>query len=96
VPAPETLTPELERLVRREQRDKRLPSIAAAVVRDGEPGLPEWRPSAVFVRVSDDRRRTESGIEQGEALRLERDADGCVVRMVWAGYPVTREPTVWA
>ena len=34
--APETLAAELERLVRREQRVKRLPSIAAAVVRDGE------------------------------------------------------------
>jgi CubicO group peptidase (beta-lactamase class C family) len=34
--APDTLTAELERLVRREQRDKRLPSIAAAVLRDGE------------------------------------------------------------
>jgi CubicO group peptidase (beta-lactamase class C family) len=34
--APETLAAELERLVRTEQRDKRLPSIAAAVLRDGE------------------------------------------------------------
>jgi CubicO group peptidase (beta-lactamase class C family) len=34
--APDTLTAELERLVRREQRDKRLPSLAAAVLRDGE------------------------------------------------------------
>src|SRR5689334_9761838 len=34
--APETLAAELERLVRSEQRDKRLPSIAAAVLRDGE------------------------------------------------------------
>ncbi len=59
------------------------------------PDLPEWRPSAVFVRESDDRWRTESGSEQGEVLRVERDAEGRVVRMVWAGYPVTREPTVW-
>jgi CubicO group peptidase (beta-lactamase class C family) len=36
VSTPEPLAAELERLVRREQRDKRLPSIAAAVVRDGE------------------------------------------------------------
>jgi CubicO group peptidase (beta-lactamase class C family) len=36
MPAPETLAAELERLVRKEQRDKRLPSIAAAVTRDGE------------------------------------------------------------
>jgi CubicO group peptidase (beta-lactamase class C family) len=59
------------------------------------PDLPDWRPSAVFVRESEDRWRTESGMEQGEALRLERDAEGHVIRMVWAGYPVTREPTVW-
>src|SRR4051794_23278087 len=36
MPAPEMLAAELERLVRKEQRDKRLPSIAAAVVHDGE------------------------------------------------------------
>jgi CubicO group peptidase (beta-lactamase class C family) len=34
--APETLRLELERLVRAEQAEKRLPSVAAAVVRDGE------------------------------------------------------------
>ena len=33
---PESLTAELQRLVAREQRDKRLPSVAAAVLRDGE------------------------------------------------------------
>src|SRR5438046_2864248 len=34
--SPEAVAAELERLVRREQRDKRLPSIVAAVVRGGE------------------------------------------------------------
>src|SRR5438445_659005 len=33
---PETLIAELERLVRQDQRGKRLPSLAAAVVRDGQ------------------------------------------------------------
>ena len=33
---PEALAPELDLLVRREQREKRLPSVVAAVVRDGE------------------------------------------------------------
>src|SRR5436190_21539234 len=33
---PEMLTAELERLVLKDQRGKRLPSLAAAVVRDGE------------------------------------------------------------
>src|SRR4051794_41347780 len=36
MPAPELLAAELERLVRKDQRERRLPSIAAAVVRDGE------------------------------------------------------------
>jgi CubicO group peptidase (beta-lactamase class C family) len=36
VSTPEPLAAELERLVRREQRKQRLPSVAAAVVRDGE------------------------------------------------------------
>ena len=58
--------------------------------------LPDWRRPSVFVRESDDRWRTESGMEQGEALRLERDGAGRVVRMVWAGYPVTREPAPMA
>src|SRR4051812_30866244 len=35
VSTPETLSAELERLVRSDQRDKPLPSLAAAVVRDG-------------------------------------------------------------
>ena len=34
--APDSLRQELERLLRREQAEKRLPSVAAAVVRDGE------------------------------------------------------------
>lgn len=55
----------------------------------------DWKPSAVIVRESDDRWRVESGWEQGEALRIERDAEGDVVRLVLAGYPVTREPTLW-
>jgi CubicO group peptidase (beta-lactamase class C family) len=36
MPTPELLAAELERRVAREQRDKRLPSITAAVLRDGE------------------------------------------------------------
>jgi CubicO group peptidase (beta-lactamase class C family) len=58
-------------------------------------GMLDWQPSAVFERESDDRWRTVSGPEQGEALRLERGPDGTVARMVWAGYPVTREPGPW-
>jgi CubicO group peptidase (beta-lactamase class C family) len=58
-------------------------------------GMLDWEPSAVFERETDDRWRTVSGLEQGELLRLDRAADGSVTRMVWAGYPVTREPGPW-
>jgi CubicO group peptidase (beta-lactamase class C family) len=55
----------------------------------------DWEPSSVLERESDDRWRTVTGSEQGEALRLERGPDGSVTRMIWAGYPVTREPGPW-
>ena len=58
-------------------------------------GMLDWEPSAVFERETDDRWRTVSGPEHGEALRLEREPDGSIARMVWAGYPVTREPGPW-
>jgi CubicO group peptidase (beta-lactamase class C family) len=58
-------------------------------------GTPDWRPSSVFERETDDRWRTVSGLEHGEALRIVRAEDGSVERMVWAGYPVTREPGPW-
>jgi CubicO group peptidase (beta-lactamase class C family) len=58
-------------------------------------GSPDWQPSSVFERETDDRWRTVSGPEHGEALRIVREPDGSVGRMVWAGYPVTREPGPW-
>jgi CubicO group peptidase (beta-lactamase class C family) len=58
-------------------------------------GTPDWRPPSVFERESDDRWRTVSGPEQGEALRIGRGPDGLVKQLVWAGYPVTREPGPW-
>jgi CubicO group peptidase (beta-lactamase class C family) len=58
-------------------------------------GMPDWQPSSVFERESEDRWRTVSGPEHGEALRIERAEDGSVTRMVWAGYPVTRDPGPW-
>jgi CubicO group peptidase (beta-lactamase class C family) len=58
-------------------------------------GIPDWRPSSVYEREADDRWRTVSGPEQGEALRIVRGPDGSVESMVWAGYPVTREPGPW-
>jgi CubicO group peptidase (beta-lactamase class C family) len=53
----------------------------------------EWEPPAVFARERDDLWRTVSGPEHGEQLRLERDGDGRVVKMYWATYLLTREPT---
>ena len=58
-------------------------------------GIPDWQPSSVFERDADDRWRTVSGPEQGEALRIQRTPDGSVEQLVWAGYPVTREPGPW-
>jgi CubicO group peptidase (beta-lactamase class C family) len=58
-------------------------------------GMLDWEQSAVFERESDDRWRTVSGPERGEALRILRGDDGAMERMVWAGYPVTREPGPW-
>lgn len=58
-------------------------------------GMLDWEPSSVFERETDDRWRTVSGSEQGEALRIERADDGSIARLVWAGYPVTREPGPW-
>jgi CubicO group peptidase (beta-lactamase class C family) len=55
----------------------------------------DWQPSSVFARETDDRWRTVSGPEHGEALRLQRGPDGAVTQMIWAGYPVTREPGPW-
>jgi hypothetical protein len=52
----------------------------------------DWEQPAVFEPEEHDRWRTVSGPEHGEQLRLERDADGRVVRMYWATYLVTREP----
>jgi CubicO group peptidase (beta-lactamase class C family) len=58
-------------------------------------GMLDWEPSAVFEWKTDDRWRTVSGPEQGEALRIDRGADGSIARLIWAGYPVTREPGPW-
>ncbi len=58
-------------------------------------GMPDWRPSSVLERETDNRWRIVSGPEHGEALRIVRAEDGSVERMVLAGYPVTREPGPW-
>jgi CubicO group peptidase (beta-lactamase class C family) len=59
------------------------------------PADADWEPPAIFAREGDDRWRTVSGPEHGELLRIERAEDGSIARLVWAGYPVTREPGPW-
>jgi CubicO group peptidase (beta-lactamase class C family) len=53
---------------------------------------PASKPPAVFEVIDADRYRTVSGREEGELLRIERDASGGVARLMWAGYPFTRDP----
>ena len=55
----------------------------------------DWEPPAVFEQETDDRWRTVSGPEHGEALKIVRGEDGTIERLIWAGYPVTREPGPW-
>ncbi len=57
---------------------------------------PAELPPAVFEREEADRYRTVSGREQGELLRIVRDADGATVKLYWATYPFLREPTVFS
>jgi CubicO group peptidase (beta-lactamase class C family) len=54
--------------------------------------LAEHKPSSVFERIGDDLFRTTRGRENGELLRVTRDADGRVLKMNWATYLVSREP----
>ena len=68
--------------------------------RDGKleasfPTDPDWEPPG-GVRAGDGRPLAHRlGPEHGEALRIVRGDDGAVERLVWAGYPVTREPGPW-
>jgi CubicO group peptidase (beta-lactamase class C family) len=66
-------------------------------VRDGrlearKDGDPATKAPAVFGPAGPDRYRTVSGREEGELLRVERDPAGAVARVLWATYPVTRDP----
>ena len=58
-------------------------------------GAPATYPPAVFEPAGDDVFRGVSGREQGELLRVVRDADGTVAKMYWATYPLTRAPLVF-
>jgi hypothetical protein len=54
--------------------------------------VPEHKPSSVFEQVEPDVYRTVSGREEGELLRVTRDADGRATKLNWATYLVTRQP----
>lgn len=55
-------------------------------------GQPAEAPPSVFEELAADRYRTASGRERGELLTVHRGADGGVDHLMWAGYPMTREP----
>lgn len=54
-------------------------------------GAPSSRPPSVLRR-DRQRWRVVSGREQGEVLRVVRDASGTPSRLYWATYPMTRQP----
>jgi CubicO group peptidase (beta-lactamase class C family) len=56
------------------------------------PTQPEHQPPSRFERVADDLYRTVAGREEGELLRVRRDASGRVETLSWATYLCTREP----
>jgi CubicO group peptidase (beta-lactamase class C family) len=55
---------------------------------------PEHEPS-VFEQEGEDRFRTVSGGERGEAMRVVRDDSGAVVKLYWATYPFARAPEIF-
>jgi CubicO group peptidase (beta-lactamase class C family) len=55
-------------------------------------GAPDWKPPAVFEKLSEDVYRTTSGREVGELLRITRDATGTPTTLHWATYLCTRQP----
>ena len=56
------------------------------------PAQPDHQPPSAFEQVEPDLFRTVAGREEGELLRVTRDADGAVTKLNWATYLCTREP----
>ncbi len=56
------------------------------------PSLPEHKPASRFEQVGPDLFRTVAGREEGELLRVTRDAEGRPTQLNWATYLVTRAP----
>jgi CubicO group peptidase (beta-lactamase class C family) len=56
------------------------------------PSLPRHKPSSRFEQLEPDLFRTVAGREEGELLRVTRDAAGVPVKLSWATYLCSREP----
>ena len=56
------------------------------------PALPRHKPSSRFEQLEPDVFRTVAGREEGELLRVTRDADGVPTKLSWATYLCSREP----
>ena len=78
----------LEQLVRVEQREKRLPSLAAAVVRDGEL---VWE--AAVGAADAEQGRDATSDTQYRVGSITKTFTAAAIR---AGYPVTRAPHAFA
>jgi CubicO group peptidase (beta-lactamase class C family) len=58
-------------------------------------GASAWNRHSTFAQDGDDRWRCVEGRERGELLRVVRDEDGTPVRLYFATYPCTREPSTF-
>ncbi|MEV8377775.1 serine hydrolase domain-containing protein [Kribbella sp. NPDC056861] len=67
-------------------------SISGGTLQATAQGAPDWKPPAVFEKVSEDIYRTVSGREAGELLRITRDETGTPTTLHWATYLCTRQP----
>jgi CubicO group peptidase (beta-lactamase class C family) len=56
------------------------------------PSLPRHKPSSRFEQLEPDLFRTVAGREEGELLRVTRDADGVPTKLSWATYLCSRQP----
>jgi len=58
-------------------------------------GGPAGRSVSVLAQEAPDRFRVVEGREQGEVVRVVRDAEGSIVKLYFATYPVTRDPSAF-
>lgn len=58
-------------------------------------GGPAGRSVSVLAQEAPDRFRVAEGRERGEVVRVVRDAQGAIVKLYFATYPATREPSAF-